>query len=71
MPWFSVCEPPVTRYRCGQPLPAHHAIAAQRAGGSPFVKLRENSWFLNFPLATLHLPIIIRQLLSCAVSRPF
>ena len=50
----------VTRYQ----LPARHAVVAQRAGGSPFVKLRENSWFLNFSLAILHLPLIIRHSLS-------
>ena len=44
---FTRYEPPVTRYSCDSPSPLHHAVAAQRGGGSPFVKIREISWFTN------------------------
>lgn len=34
------------------------------------MKLRENSWSLNFSLVTLQLPLIIRRSLPCAGGRP-
>ena len=51
----------------------HHAVAAQRVGGSPFVKLREIWWFKNsiFPLAIPVLSAIIRALFTRYNRRGF
>ena len=46
---FTRYEPPVTRYSCDSPSPLHHAVAAQRVGGSPSVLSPPLSVLPTFP----------------------